>query len=125
MRRGEAALREHLRSQLDAHMVGLGYKAPRAVADASKAPEIVRRNAARGKIAYGETVLVADLQDEACRDRLVAFSKRRTRRRSSILFFVGVVEAEAEQVEKVLVEIGIHGASGGGHVQIVPLPAPD
>jgi hypothetical protein len=122
---GESELRSHLRRKLNAHMSELGYKTPRVVKGVSVAPEIVRRNAARGRIAYGETVLRSDLKRRSCRERLVTFSKRRTRRRSTILFFIGVAESQQEEVEHVLEELGIVSSLSGGHVQVVSIPLPD
>jgi hypothetical protein len=54
----------------------------------------------------------------------MAFSQRRTRRRSSILFFIGVVEAQRGELEHLLKELGIRSAVGGGHVHVVSIAAP-
>ncbi|NJN50800.1 MAG: MFS transporter [Gammaproteobacteria bacterium] len=46
-------------------------------------------NPVRGRIVYGETILGSDLTRQTCHERLLSFSQRRTRHRSSILFFIG------------------------------------
>jgi hypothetical protein len=120
----DSALRAYLRRGLNAHMSALGYQNPRS-AGAADTPEIVRRNAVRGRIAYGETVLHEDMGSQSCHERLMSFSKRRTRRRSTILFFIGVVETQQSELEGLLEKLGIHSAAGGGHVHVVPIAAPN
>jgi hypothetical protein len=106
-------------------MASLGYKTPRMVSGTVATPEIVRRNAVRGRVAYGETVLSSDLKSRGCHERLMDFSRRRTRRRSSILFFIGVKDSQLDKVERLLGELGIVSAVKGGHVHVVPIPTPD
>lgn len=118
------ALRTHLRRRLNDHMSSLGYTNPRELGISGQTPEIVRRNPARGRIAFGETVMLNDLASPSCHDRLKSFSQRRTRSRSTILFFIGVVETQRKELEGLLEELGIRSALGGGHVQIVPIAAP-
>jgi len=121
----EGALRKHLLSELNAHMASLGYKTPRAVSGTIATPEIVRRNAVRGRLAYGETILSSDLDRSGCHVRLMDFSRRRTRRRSSILFFIGVKDTQRDELESLLGELGIVSAAKGGHVHVVPIPTPE
>ncbi len=119
----EAVLRKHLRNHLGAHMASLGYKTTRSATDTVTTPEIVRRNPVRGRIAYGETLLSSDFVSRECHERLQLFSKRRTRRRSSILFFIAVGEKHRDEVESLLGKLGIVSASKGGHVHVVLIPA--
>ena len=123
--RRDSALRAHVRRALNDHMSSLGYTTPRALGISGSTPEIVRRNPGRGRIAFGETVLRSDLALSSCHERLKSFSQRRTRSRSTILFFIGVVETQRKEVECLLEELGIRSALGGGHVQIVPVAAPE
>jgi hypothetical protein len=55
---------------------------------------------------------------------LLSFSQRRTRHRSSILFFIGVVETHQAELETLLEELEIRSAVGGGHVHVIPIAAP-
>lgn len=119
----DSTVRLHLRRQLNAHLAGLGYTSSRRARDTGD-PEIVRMNPVRGRIAYGETVLRSDLGRRDCHERLLSFSHRRTRHRSSILFFIGVVDADQSDVESLLEELEIHSATGGGHVHVVPIAVP-
>jgi hypothetical protein len=84
-------------------------------------PEIVRVSPVRGRIAYGETVLRSDLGRRRCHERLLSFSQRRTRRRSSILFFIGVAEGDEPALEELLQELDIRSGTRGGHVHVVPI----
>ncbi len=120
----DSALRDHVRRALNDHMSSLGFTRPRLAESAGPAPEIVRRNPGRGRIAFGETVLRSDLQRATCHERLKTFSQRRTRSRSTILFFIGIIEDEREEVEGLLEKLGIRSSTGGGHVLIVPIAPP-
>jgi hypothetical protein len=115
------ATRLHLRRQLETHLADLGYSRPRMKNSTRPEPELVRLNPVRGHIAYGETVLRADLDKQACHERLVSFSQRRTRLRSSILFFIGVAVEDKIDLVTLLVRLGIHEGARGGHVHIVPI----
>src|SRR5882724_10072054 len=99
--------RLHLRRELEAHLTELGYSSVRVMGDELPVPEIVRISPVRGRIAYGETVLHADLDRKACHERLLFFSRRRTRHRSSILFFIGVGEADQQKLEALLARLEI------------------
>lgn len=74
----------------------------------------------RGHIAYGETVLRSDLNQPSCHERLVSFSQRRTRHRSSILFFIGVAAEDQDDLAALLVRLGIRDGIRGGHVHVIP-----
>jgi hypothetical protein len=87
-------------------------------------PEIVRVSPVRGRIAYGETVLRGDLRRRSCHERLLFFSQRRTRHRSSILFFIGVAEADEPELEALLQRLDIRSNTRGGHVHVVPIAMP-
>ena len=86
-------------------------------------PEIVRVSPVRGRIAYGETVLRGDLRRRSCHERLLFFSQRRTRHRSSILFFIGVAEEDEPELEALLEQLDIRSGTRGGHVHVVPIAA--
>jgi hypothetical protein len=113
----------HLRRELEAHLTQLGYSGVRDGAPGLPVPEIVRINPVRGSIAYGETVLHGDLRRRRCHERLVCFSQRRTRHRSTILLFIGVAEADRQALEALLVQLAIRNGIRGGHVHIVPITA--
>jgi hypothetical protein len=121
----EAAARLHLRRELEAHLDGLGYTFVRHI-DRVGAPaaEIARVSPVRGRLVYGETVLRADLRRRRCHDRLRFFAQRYTRRRSQILFFVAVEEECRDELEALLVELGIRGAVRGGNVHMLPVSVP-
>lgn len=121
----DSALRAHVRRRLSAHLAALGFTDARGDRASADRPELVRMNPVRGRIAYGETVLSGDLGLPLCHRRLVSFSRRRTRGRRSILFFIGVVESERRDVEGLLRKLGIHNGLGGGHVQVVPVAVPE
>ena len=120
----DSALRIHLRRELNAHLTQLGYTDSRPLNRGPIIPEIVRMNPVRGRIVYGETILGSDLGRRTCHERLLSFSQRRTRHRSSILFFIGVVETHQAELESLLEELEIRSAVGGGHVHVVPIAAP-
>lgn len=120
----EATARLHLRRQLEAHLSALGYSCVRTRNTRTPVPEIVRVSPVRGRIAYGETVLRGDLRRSTCHARLVSFSQRRTRQRSSILFFIGVALVDQPALEALLEELDIRSDTRGGHVHIVPIEAP-
>jgi hypothetical protein len=120
----DSAMRIHLRRALSAHLAKLGYTESRPLRGGPIAPEIVRTNPVRGRVVYGETVLGSDLRRRNCHERLLSFSQRRTRHRSSILFFIGVVEAHQVELERLLEELEIRSAVGGGHVHVVPIAPP-
>jgi hypothetical protein len=113
-----------LRRELEAHLTQLGYSSVREPGSGTPVPEIVRVSPIRGRIVYGETVLHADLRRKRCHDRLLFFSQRRTRHRSSILFFIGVAASDQPSLEHLLTELDIRSGIRGGHVHVVPIPAP-
>jgi hypothetical protein len=120
----EAISRTHLRRQLEAHLIELGYSSVRPRAVGRLTPEIVRVSPVRGRLVYGETVLGGDLERPGCHERLRLFSQRRTRRRASILFFIGVPAAECARLEALLQKLDIRSGTRGGHVHVVPIPPP-
>lgn len=120
----DSAMRTHLRRELNAHLTQLGYTDARPTRKGPIIPEIVRMNPVRGRIVYGETILGSDLARQTCHERLLSFSQRRTRHRSSILFFIGVVDTHQAELETLLEELEIRSAVGGGHVHVVPIAAP-
>jgi len=99
----------------------LGYSTVRVRATPPPVPEIVRVSPIRGRIAYGETVLHNDLQLRRCHERLRAFSQRRTRHHSTILFFIGVAEADEVELLALLETLEIRTGTRGGHVHVVPI----
>ena len=113
--------RAYLRRQLEAHLIRLGYSSVRAKRNIEPIPEIARINPVRGRMVYGETVLRSDLQLPHCHERLVSFSQRRTRHRSSILFFIGVATVDEAELHALLEQLGICGGVRGGHVHVVPI----
>jgi hypothetical protein len=120
----DSRARVHLRRELEAHLTRLGYSSIRARRAAVPLPEIARVSPVRGRLAYGETVVHADLQRRRCHERLLFFSQRRTRHRSSILFFIGVSETDQAELEALLEQLGIRNGVRGGHVHVVPIAAP-
>jgi len=121
----ELATRAYLRRRLEAHLTELGYSGVRARTTANPAPEVLRVNPVRGRIVYGETVLRSDLRSRRCRERLISFSQRRTRHRSSILFFIAVLQADQAALETLLEELDIRSAVRGGHVHVVAVTSPE
>jgi len=121
----EAATRQVLRRELEAHLDGLGYTFVRHIHRVG-APEaeIARLSPVRGRLVYGETVVRADLRRRRCHDRLRFFAQRRTRRRSQILFFVAVEEQYRNELEALFIELGIRGAVRGGNVHVVGVNIP-
>jgi hypothetical protein len=117
----ESTKRAYLRRELETHLTRLGYSVSRTKRGSADSAEIVRLNPVRGRLAYGETVLRSDLSRSSCHERLVSFSQRRTRQRSSILFFIGVAEDDQDQLEALLEELGIRNGIRGGHVHVVPI----
>ena len=115
----DAPTRLQLRRELEAHLTELGYSSVRARRAGDMAPEVVRVSPVRGRIAYGETVLRSDLRLPRCRERLLRFPQRRTRHRSTILFFIAVAEADRAALEHVLEELEIRSSTRGGHVHVV------
>jgi hypothetical protein len=120
----ESITRAYLRRGLTAHLNELGYSVEREPRTGTPVAEIARRSPVRGRLAYGETVLRADLRRRSCHERLLFFSQRRTRHRSSILFFVGVAESDRSDLETLLETLGIRSAVRGGHVHIVSVAVP-
>jgi hypothetical protein len=120
-----APARLHLRRELEAYLTQLGYSTVRAGRGGTPMPEIVRVSPVRARIAYGETVLGSDLRSARCHQRLLSFSQRRTRHRSTILFFIGVAEADRPELETLLQQLEIRSAVRGGHVHVVPIAAPE
>jgi hypothetical protein len=115
--------RLYLRRQLEARLTELGYSCVRTKRPGLPVPEIVRVSPVRGRIAYGETVLRGDLRRRSCHERLLFFSQRRTRHRSSILFFIGVAEEDEPELEALLEQLDIRSGTRGGHVHVVPIAA--
>jgi hypothetical protein len=120
----DSAVRVHLRRRLEAHLTELGYSYARNRQGTLPVPEIVRVSPVRGRIAYGETVLRSDLGRRSCHERLLDFSQRRTRQRSSILFFIGVAEADRPALEELLQALEIRNGTRGGHVHVLPITLP-
>ena len=120
----ESPTRLHLRRELEAHLSRLGYTSARVVRSGPVAPEIVRRNPVRGRTVYGETVLHGDLDNPRCHERLLRFSQRRTRHRSSILFFIAIAEDDEPELLTLLERLEIRNGTRGGHVHVVPIAAP-
>jgi len=118
-----APSRAFLRRRLEAHLTELGYSSVRVMGVGSPVPEIVRVSPVRGRIAYGETVLRRDLRSKRCHERLIFFSQHRTRRRSSILFFIGVAPEDQQAIQALLAKLEIQSAIRGGHVHVVPISA--
>lgn len=116
--------RAHLRRALERHVADLGYSCVHAGSAGEHVPEIVRVSPTRGHVAYGETVLRADLGRKRCRERLLAFSQHRTRRRSSILFFIAVPAEDRDALEALLAKLEIRSGFRGGHVHVVPVAVP-
>jgi hypothetical protein len=117
-------MRAHLRRQLEAHLTQLGYSIARSKRTGELDPEIVRVSAVRGRIVYGETILRSDLQLTRCHQRLLSISQRRTRHRGTILFFIGVAEADAAELQALLQTLDICNRTRGGHVHVVPIAEP-
>lgn len=115
--------RVQLRRQLEAHLTELGYSSVRKTSTGSPAPEVIRVSPIRGRIVYGETVMRADLRRKQCHERLLSFSQRRTRFRSSILFFIAVAETDQPELETLLQQLDIRSGTRGGHVHIVTVTA--
>jgi hypothetical protein len=120
----ESSLRLHLRRELNAHVSDLGYSLS-LEAPGPDEPEILRMSPVRRRIAYGETVLRSDLKKKRCHDRLRSFSSRRTRRRGSILFFIGVTVDDQRELETLLADLEIRSGIRGGHVHVVPIALPE
>lgn len=118
----EAPVRARLRRELEAHLSSLGYSSSRKMVPGLTVAEIVRVNPVRGRIVYAATVLNSDLDSEHCHERLRLFSRRRTRHRSSIPFFIGVAETDKPALEDLLQRLDIRSATRGGHVQVVAIP---
>jgi hypothetical protein len=122
----ESTERLFLRRKLEAHLAELGYSGVGMRRAGAPIPELVRVSPVRGRIVYGETVLHADLRRKTCHERLLFFSQRRTRHRSSILFFIGVAEADVAELDALLEQLDIRSGTRGGHVHVIAiaLPAP-
>ena len=116
--------RQFLRRQVEAHLKALGYSRLRNRRSKLPAPEFVGFSPVRGSLVYCETVMHDDLSSATCHERLVTFSQRRTRRRSSILFFIGVADADQEELTALLEQLDIRTGTRGGHVHVVPIAAP-
>jgi hypothetical protein len=120
----DSPARLHLRRHLEAYLTSLGYTATRMRhLRSTRTAEVERVSLLRGRIAYGETVLPADLRSPKCHERLLFFSSRRTRHRSSIPLFIAVAEEHAEKLAELLDRLEIRNAVRGGHVRIVAVPA--
>lgn len=117
------SVRAYLRRELEDHLSRLGYSAQRTPRTGAPAAEVARVNPVRGRIAYGVTVVHADLRRRECHKQLLFFSQRRTRRRSSIPFFIAVAEADREELEALLEKLGVRDAVRGSHVQVVTVAA--
>ena len=120
----DTAVRLHLRRQLTLHVSELGYTMA-LDAPGPEEPEVLRMSPVRRRIAYGETVLHSDLNKKRCHDRLRLFSQRRTRRRGSILFFIGIAAEDQPELETLLAELEIRSGIRGGHVHVVPIAKPE
>ncbi len=121
----QTQLRARLRRGLEAHLDTLGYTAERRISRVGAPPaEIARISEVRGRLVYGETVLGTDLRNPRCHERLIFFAQRRTRRRSQILFFIGVETQHRTALETLLVDLGIRSAVRGGHVQVIAFDHP-
>ena len=121
----EAAARLHLRRQLEAHLASLGYSGVPLRRTGVVTPEVVRVNPVRGRSVYGETVLRGDLRRRSCQERLILFSRRRTRHHVSILFFIAIPEEDAAQLDKLLAQLEIRSGTRGDHVRVVPIAMED
>jgi hypothetical protein len=116
--------RLHLRRELGAHLESLGYTFVRRMHRTGEPlAEIARVNPVRGRLVYGETVLRADLRRRRCHERLQYFAHRRTRRRGQIPLFIAVEESCVNDLEALLVDLGIRGAVRGGNVYVLPVSA--
>ena len=113
-------VRVQLRQTLEAHLRQLGYSGV-LKSQMSPMPELVRVNPVRGRLAYGETVSREDLRRKGCHERLRLFAQRRTRQRSTILFFIGVQEEDQSDLEELLFKLDIRTGTRGGHVHVVPV----
>lgn len=121
----QTATRQHLRRELETHLDGLGYTFVRQIHRVgAPTAEIARLSPVRGRLVYGETVLRADMRRKQCHDRLRFFAQRRTRRRSQILFFVAVEEECRDDLEALLIELGIRCAVRGGNVHVLGVNVP-
>jgi hypothetical protein len=120
----DSPARVHLRRELEAHLTRLGYSCIRMQRGTVPAAEIARVSPVRGRLAYGQAVLHADLRRPSCHRRLLFFSQRRTRHRSSILFFIGVAERDRVELEALLEQLGIRNGVRGGHVHVVAIATP-
>ena len=120
----ESPARTRLRRQLEAHLTALGYSGVWTKRAGTPMPEIVRISPIRGRIVYGETVLHEDLKRPSCHERLLFFSRRRTRQRSSIMFFIAVAEADEPELAALLLRLDIRSNIRGGHVHVVPVSMP-
>jgi hypothetical protein len=116
--------RAQLRRELEAHLTRLGYSVPRVKSAGPVAAEVARVHPVRSRIAYGATFLKSDLKRPNCHKQLIFFSQRRTRRRSSIPFFIAVSETDRTDLEALLEELGVRDGVRGGHVQIVIVDRP-
>lgn len=116
--------RAQLRRELEAHLTRLGYSVPRIKPVGSITAEVARVHPVRSRIAYGATFLHSDLKRPTCHKVLIFFSQRRTRRRSSIPFFIAVADTDRPALETLLEELGVRDGVRGGHVQIVNVSRP-
>jgi hypothetical protein len=119
----DSTSRSYLRRHVEAHLKSLGYSRLRNRRSRLPAPEFVGFSPVRGSLVYAETVLHGDLRSPQCHQRLLTFSQRRTRRRSSILFFIGVAEADERALAALLEQLDIRTGTRGGHVHVVPIAA--
>ena len=116
--------RAQLRRELEAHLTRLGYSVQRVKPAGPVAAEVARVHPVRSRIAYGATFLRSDLKRPNCHKQLIFFSQRRTRRRSSIPFFIAVAETDRGDLESLLEQLGVRDGVRGGHVQIVIVDRP-
>jgi hypothetical protein len=103
---GDSLARKHLRRGLEVHVTQLGYSCVGALTGVP-VPEMVRISPGRRQIIYGKTVVRRDLRSTRCHERLLFFSQRRTRHRSSILFFIGVATTDQQQLEALLARLDV------------------
>ena len=118
----DSPARRHLRRGLEIHVTQLGYSCVGSLTGVP-VPEMVRISPGRRLTIYGETVVRRDLRSKRCHERLLFFSQRRTRHRSSILFFIGVATTDQQQLEALLARLDIRSGIRGGHVHVVPIQA--
>lgn len=117
----DSPTRRRLQRALEVHVTQLGYSCVGPLTGVP-VPEMVRISPGRRRMIYGETITRRDLRSARCHERLLFFSQRRTRHRSSILFFIGVATTDQQELEALLARLDIRRGIRGGHVHVVPVP---